>query len=67
MGEGTDGNELGSLAGGGGEGGDTAFESSNSLFKDIDGGLVPIVRNLGSRLTYKAEKQLKKKGRLLRS
>lgn len=39
MGKRIDGDELGALAGGGGEGGDTAFKSCDALFKDIDGGL----------------------------
>lgn len=39
MGKRIDGDELGTLAGGGGEGGNTTFKSCNALFKDIDGGL----------------------------
>lgn len=40
VGQGVDGDELGGLAGGGGESSGTALESGYSLFKDIDRGLL---------------------------
>jgi len=39
VGERVDGDELGALAGRGGEGGDAAFESRDALLEDVDGGL----------------------------
>lgn len=39
LGEGRQGEELGALAGGGGQGGDAAFQGSYPLLEDIDGGL----------------------------
>ena len=39
MGERGDGHELGGLARGGGDGGDTAFEGGDALFEDVDCGL----------------------------
>lgn len=39
VGEGRDGDELGALAGGGGEGADAAFEGCHALLEDVDGGL----------------------------
>jgi len=39
VGERCEGHELGGLAGGGGDGGDSAFEGGDALFEDVDCGL----------------------------
>lgn len=39
VGEGSDGQELGGLAGGGGDSGDTTLKSGDTLLEDVDGGL----------------------------